>query len=203
MQMSDQLVLSAEARERAGKGASRAIRREGRVPAVVYGDKQNPLSIHVEEKALARALSGGHFMNTIVMIELGGKQTRTLPRDVQFHPVTDRPLHVDFLRISEHATVHVNVPVHFTDEEASPGIKRGGVLNIVVHDLELIVDAAEIPDEISISLAGLEVGDTIHLSQVKLPGGAQPVGDAELTIATIVAPSALKSTEGEEEAGEA
>ena len=201
--MSDVLTLSAETRERAGKGASRAIRREGRVPAVIYGQKQEPLSIHVEEKALVRMLNTGHFMNSVVMIDAGGETTRTLPKDVQFHPVTDRPLHVDFLRISEHATVHVNVPVHFTDEEASPGIKRGGVLNIVVHDLELIVDAAEIPDEISISLAGLEVGDTIHLSQVKLPGGAQPVGDAELTIATIVAPSALKSTEGEEEAGEA
>jgi len=201
--MSDVLTLSAETRERAGKGASRAIRREGRVPAVIYGQKQEPLSIHIEEKALVKMLNTGHFMNSVVMIEAGGEATRTLPKDVQFHPVTDRPLHVDFLRISEHATVHVNVPVHFTDEEASPGIKRGGVLNIVVHDLELIVDAAEIPDEISISLAGLEVGDTIHLSQVKLPGGAQPVGDAELTIATIVAPSALKSTEGEEEAGEA
>jgi len=201
--MSDVLTLSAETRERAGKGASRAIRREGRVPAVIYGQKQEPLSIHIEEKALVKMLNTGHFMNSVVMIEAGGEATRTLPKDVQFHPVTDRPLHVDFLRIGEHATVHVNVPVHFTDEEASPGIKRGGVLNIVVHDLELIVDAAEIPDEISISLAGLEVGDTIHLSQVKLPGGAQPVGDAELTIATIVAPSALKSTEGEEEAGEA
>jgi len=201
--MSDVLTLSAETRERAGKGASRAIRREGRVPAVIYGQKQEPLSIHIEEKALVKMLNTGHFMNSVVMIEAGGEATRTLPKDVQFHPVTDRPLHVDFLRISEHATVHVNVPVHFTDEEASPGIKRGGVLNIVVHDLELVVDAAEIPDEISISLAGLEVGDTIHLSQVKLPGGAQPVGDAELTIATIVAPSALKSTEGEEEAGEA
>jgi large subunit ribosomal protein L25 len=200
--MSDMLTLSAETRERAGKGASRAIRREGRVPAVIYGQKQEPISIHVEEKALVKMLSTGHFMNSVIMIDAGGQTTRTLPKDVQFHPVSDRPLHVDFLRISEHATVHVNVPVHFTDEEASPGIKRGGVLNIVVHDLELIVDAAEIPDEISISLAGFEVGHTIHLSQIALPAGAKPVGDAELTIATIVAPSALKSTEGEE-AGEA
>lgn len=204
--MSDTLTLSAETRERAGKGASRAIRREGRVPAVIYGNKQEPLSIHVEEKALMKALNTGHFMNSVVMIDADGQTTRTLPKDVQFHPVTDRPLHVDFLRISEHASVHVNVPVHFTDEEASPGIKRGGVLNVVVHDLELIVDAAEIPDEISISLAGLEVGDTIHLSQIKLPGSAQAAAtDAELTIATIVAPSALKAVEGEgeEAAGEA
>jgi large subunit ribosomal protein L25 len=197
--MSDALTLSAETRERAGKGASRAHRREGRVPAVIYGEKQAPISIHIEEKALVKMLSTGHFMNSVIMIDADGSSTRTLPKDVQFHPVTDRPLHVDFLRIAEHAQIHVNVPVHFTDEEGSPGIKRGGVLNIVVHDLELVCDAAEIPDEISISLAGLEVGDTIHLSQVKLPGGAQPASGEDLTIATIVAPSALKSTEGEGE----
>ena len=201
--MSEQLVLSAEARERAGKGASRAIRREGRVPAVVYGDKQDPLSIHLEEKALTRALSGGHFMNTIVMIELSGKQTRTLPRDVQFHPVTDRPLHVDFLRISEHATIHVNVPVRFINEDDSPGIHRGGVLNIVRHELELICDAAHIAHEISIDLTGLEIGDSIHLSSVKLPEGSQSaIEDPELTIATIVAPSAYKQEEAAPVEGE-
>jgi len=193
--MSDVLTLSAETRERAGKGASRAHRREGRVPAVIYGEKQAPISIHVEEKALVKMLSTGHFMNSVIMIDAGGAPTRTLPKDVQFHPVSDRPLHVDFLRIGEHASVHVNVPVHFTDEEASPGIKRGGVLNVVIHDLELICDAAEIPEEISVSLAGLEVGDTIHISSVKLPKGAKPAALDDLTIATIVAPSALKSTE--------
>ena len=193
--MSEQLTLSAETRERAGKGASRAVRREGRVPAVIYGNKQEPLSIHLEEKALVKMLSSGHFMNSVIMIEAGGQTTRTLPKDVQFHPVSDRPIHVDFLRISEHAQVHVNVPVHFTDEEASPGIKRGGVLNIVVHDLELICDAAHIPEEISISLSGLEVGDTIHISNITLPKGAKSAAGDDLTLATIVAPSALKSTE--------
>jgi large subunit ribosomal protein L25 len=199
--MSEALTLSAEARERAGKGASRAMRREGRVPAVIYGNKQEPISIHVEEKALMKMLNTGHFMNSVVMIDTNGQTTRTLPKDVQFHPVTDRPMHVDFLRISEHAQIHVNVPVHFSDEELSPGIKRGGVLNIVVHDLGLIVDAAEIPEEIVISLAGLDVGDTIHLSQVTLPSGAKAEDEPSLTIATIVAPSALKSTEGEGETG--
>jgi large subunit ribosomal protein L25 len=200
--MSEALTLSAEARERAGKGASRAMRREGRVPAVIYGNKQEPISIHVEEKALMKMLNTGHFMNSVVMIDANGQTTRTLPKDVQFHPVTDRPMHVDFLRISEHAQIHVNVPVHFSDEELSPGIKRGGVLNIVVHDLELIVDAAEIPEEIMISLEGLDVGDTIHLSNITLPAGAQSASaEADITIATIVAPSALKSTEGEGEAG--
>src|SRR3982751_6223022 len=172
--MSEQLTLSAETRERAGKGASRAMRREGRVPAVVYGNREEPLAIHVEEKALMKMLNTGHFMNSVVMVEVaGGATARTLPKDVQFHPVTDRPLHVDFLRISEHTKVHVNVPVHFSDEEQSPGIKRGGVLNIVRHELELVCDAAEIPEQIEISLAGLEVGASIHISSVNLPQGAE------------------------------
>ena len=124
--MSDTLNLPAETRERAGKGASRALRREGRVPAVVYGGKEEPLSIHVEEKLLVKQLGTGHFLNSIVEIEVGGKKLRTLPKDVAFHPVTDRPLHADFLRLSKDSTVHVNVPVLFTNEEASPGLKRGG-----------------------------------------------------------------------------
>jgi large subunit ribosomal protein L25 len=196
--MSEQLVLSAEARERAGKGASRAIRREGRVPAVIYGDKQDPVSVHVEEKALIKALSNGHFMNTIVMVEVEGNQTRTLPRDVQFHPVTDRPLHVDFLRIAKNATVHVNVPVRFVNEDEAPGLSRGGVLNIVRHELELVCDASRIPDEIVIDLTGYELGDSIHLSAVTLPEGSRSsIEDRDFTIATVVAPSAYTQTEEE------
>jgi large subunit ribosomal protein L25 len=192
--MSDTLTLSAQTRERAGKGASRAHRREGRVPAVVYGNKQQPLSIHLEEKALVKAMANGHFMNSVVMIDGVGEAIRTLPKDVQFHPVTDRPLHVDFLRIGEHAQVTVAVPVVFTGEEASPGLKRGGVLNIVRHELELSCDAAEIPDQIEIALDGLEVGDSIHISNVTLPQGAtSAIEDRDFTIATIVAPSALRS----------
>lgn len=198
--MSDTLNLSAEARERAGKGASRAVRREGRVPAVIYGNKQEPTSIHIEEKALVMSMANGHFMNSVVLIGLNGETIRTLPKDVQFHPVTDRPLHVDFLRIGEHTTVNVKVPVAFTDEDKAPGIKRGGVLNIVEHEIELIVDAAHIPDDITISLAGLDVGSSIHLADVKLPKGAKPAhADRDITVATIVAPSALKSEEGDNE----
>src|SRR5215203_1399893 len=179
--MSEVLDLSAEARDRAGKGASRAMRREGRVPAVIYGNKQEATAIHLEEKALMKLLHTGHFFNSVVMLDVAGKKVRALPKDVQFHPVTDRPLHADFLRIGEHSTVTVNVPVHFKDEELSPGIKRGGVLNVVVHDLGLIVDAAEIPDDIKISLKGLDVGDNIHLSQVTLPKGATTVDHTDIT----------------------
>ena len=196
--MSEQLTLSAETRERAGKGASRVLRREGRVPAVVYDNNETPLSIHVEEKALVKALSGGHFMNSVVMIEAGATPVRTLPKDVQFHPVTDRPLHVDFLRISEHAKVTVAVPIRFTDEDESKGIKRGGVLNQVRHDLELVCDAAEIPEEILISLAGMDIGDSLHISAVTLPKGTESaITDRDFTIATIVAPSGVKSEAAE------
>ncbi|MCB5424446.1 50S ribosomal protein L25/general stress protein Ctc [Altererythrobacter sp. CC-YST694] len=202
--MSDALTLPAEARERAGKGASRVLRREGRVPAVIYGGKEEPQSIHVEEKELRRQLGTGHFMNSIVTIEIGGKSLRTLPKDVAFHPVTDRPLHVDFLRLGKDAKVEVLVPVVFTNEEASPGLKRGGVLNVVRHELDLICDPELIPSEIEIDVTGREVGDSIHISSVKLPkGAASAITDRDFTIATIVAPSALKSSDGEAEAGEA
>jgi large subunit ribosomal protein L25 len=201
--MSDQLTLSAEARDRAGKGASRHLRREGRVPAVIYGDNKEPVSIHLNERELVRALGTGHFMNSVVMIDGVGAAIRTLPKDVQFHPVSDRPLHVDFFRIGEHSTVHVNVPLHFVDEELSPGIKRGGVLSIVRHEVELIVDAAEIPDQIEVSLKGFDVGESIHISSVTLPAGATTaIDDRDFTVATITAPSALKSAEGAAETAE-
>ena len=198
--MSETLNLSAELRERAGKGASRALRKEGRVPAVIYGNKEDPLSIHVEEKILNKLLGTGHFFNSVVMVEVGGKTVRTLPKDVAFHPVSDRPLHADFLRVSEHATVSVNVPVRFENEAASPGLKKGGVLNVVRHEIELVVDAAEIPDDVVVDVSGYEVGDSIHISAVTLPKGAKTaIEDRDFTIATIVAPSALKSAEGDNE----
>jgi large subunit ribosomal protein L25 len=196
--MSEQLTLPAEARDRAGKGASRALRREGRVPAVVYGEKKEPLSIHVEERLLTRMLSTGHFMNSVIMIDYRGKPQRTLPKAVDFHPVTSRPIHVDFLRISEHTKVHVAVPVRFDNEEASPGLKRGGVLNVVQHELELVCDAAHIPNEIHISLDGLDIGDSVHIGEVNLPEGVLPANqDEDFTVATIVAPSAMKAEEEE------
>ncbi|HVR91830.1 MAG TPA: 50S ribosomal protein L25/general stress protein Ctc [Novosphingobium sp.] len=199
--MSEALTLPAETRERAGKGASRMLRREGRVPAVIYGGKEEPLSIHVEEKELRRQLGTGHFSNSIVMIDVGGKQVRTLPKDVAFHPVTDRPLHVDFLRLAKDATVTVEIPVVFENEDASPGLKKGGVLNVVRHTLELVCDADKIPDEIHIDVTGLDIGDSIHISQIMLPAGsASAITDRDYTIATIVAPSALKSETGDTEA---
>jgi large subunit ribosomal protein L25 len=196
--MSDTLHLPAETRERAGKGASRALRREGRVPAVIYGGNEEPQMIHVEEKLLIKQLGTGHFFNSIVEIELGGKTLRTLPKDVAFHPVNDRPEHADFLRLSANSKVHVNVPVVFANEAASPGLKRGAVLNIVRHELELVCEADKIPDDITIDVTGLDVGDSIHISHVTLPAGsASAITDRDFTIATIVAPSGLRSAEGD------
>jgi large subunit ribosomal protein L25 len=204
--MSDALTLAAETRDRAGKGASRALRREGRVPAVIYGGKEEPTPIHVEARELVRQLGMGHFMNSIVMIDVDGKQVRTLPKDVAFHPVSDRPVHVDFLRLAKDAKIQVAVPVVFVNEEASPGLKKGGVLNVVRHELELVCESDKIPDEIHIDVTGLEVGDSIHISSVTLPEGSESaITDRDFTIATVVAPSAMKrdaAEEGEEAEGE-
>ncbi|KQT31716.1 50S ribosomal protein L25 [Sphingomonas sp. Leaf412] len=184
--MSDTLTLAAETRDRVGKGASRSLRRDGRVPAVIYGQNKEPTSIHLEEKALVKALSSGHFMTTVVTIN----GQRTLPKDVHFHPVSDRPVHVDFLRIRAHETVTVQVPVHFTDEDESVYLKQGGVLNVVAHEIAVTCDAAEIPTEIAISLKGREIGDTIHLGDVTFPKGVTPaVEDTEYTVATVVPPT--------------
>ena len=197
--MSDALTLPAEARERAGKGASRALRRDGRVPAVIYGGKEEPTMIHVEAKELIRQLGTGHFMNSIVEIKIDGKAIKTLPKDVSLHPVTDRPEHADFLRLAKGAKVEVSVPVIFTNEEASPGLKKGGVLNVVRHELDLVCEADAIPSEIEIDVEGKEVGDSIHISELKLPEGSESaITDRDFTIATLVAPSALKKSEGAE-----
>ncbi len=160
--------------------------------------------IHVEQKELVRQLGTGHFMNSIVNIEIDGKTVRTLPKDVAFHPVTDRPVHVDFLRLSGNSEVTVQVPVVFTNEDASPGLKKGGVLNVVRHELELVCPNNAIPDQIEIDVTGKDVGDSIHISEVKLPSKvSSAITDRDFTIATIVAPSALKSSEGDADDAEA
>lgn len=198
--MSQSMKLVAETRNGAGKGASRELRRNGRVPAVIYGDKKEPLGVHVEEKALMKLLHTGHFMNSVVELDLGGQIHRTLPKDVQFHPVTDRPTHVDFFRVSANTKVTVAVPVRFVDEAKSPAIKRGAVLNIVRHEVEVVCSPDNIPDDLVASLEGLDVGDSLHISAFRLPEGVKPaIADRDFTVATIVAPSALKSSEGDNE----
>jgi large subunit ribosomal protein L25 len=196
--MSEALTLPAELRERGGKGASRDLRRSGRVPAVIYGGKEEPTPIHVEERALSRQLGTGHFMNSIVMVEVNGKAVRTIPKDVSLHPVSDRPLHVDFFRLAKDAKIQVAVPVVFANEEDSPGLKKGGVLNVVRHDLELVCESDRIPDQIVLDVTGLDIGDSIHISHVTLPeGSVSAITDRDFTIATIVAPSAIKQEAAE------
>lgn len=199
--MSEIVVLEAEVRDRAGKGAARATRRAGRIPAVLYGDKKEPVMLSLDPKLFGRQLHKPGFFSHLFDLNIDGTKHRALPRDVQLHPVTDEPLHVDFVRVTAHTKTHVNVPVHFENHMASPGLKRGGVLNVVRHDIELSVSADSIPERIDVDLTGLEIGDSVHISAIKLPAGAHPViADRDFTIATIAAPT-VKSSETEE-AGE-
>jgi large subunit ribosomal protein L25 len=182
-------VLKAEARDRVGKGAARALRRQHRVPAVIYGGKKEPVGISLEGNEMYILLHAGGFMTTLFDIDVGGKVEKAIPRDYQLDPVKDFLTHIDFLRITEDSVVTVEVPVHFLNEEKSPGIKQGGVLNVVEHTIELVVRATNIPTSIDIDLSGLEVGDSIHISNVKLPEGAKPVDRKDFTVATIAAPT--------------
>jgi large subunit ribosomal protein L25 len=185
--------LKAEAREQVGKGSARAVRRDGKVPAVIYGDKQPPLSIALSYKDVYYKIHGGGFLTTIATIEVDGKKIRVLPKDYQLDPVRDFPMHVDFLRVGKDTQVNVNVPVHFINEEKSPGLKRGGVLNIVRHEVEFHCPADAIPDFITVDLSGADIGDSIHISSVALPNGVKPViADRDFTIATIAGSSAMK-----------
>lgn len=187
-------VTTLAAEDRATKGTARAVRREGLVPAVIYGDKQIPIVIAISENTLLRYVNQSAFFTHQFDIEIAGKKHRVLPRDVQFHPVSDRPLHVDFLRISASTKVRVNVPVAFINSDKSPGIKRGGTLNIVHHEIEVSCSPERIPEKFEVSLEGLQMNDTIHLSAIKLPEGVKlTTHEEDFTIATIAVPSAVRS----------
>jgi large subunit ribosomal protein L25 len=197
--------LTAEARERVGKGSARAIRRSGKIPAGIYGDKKPPLSITLPYKELFLRIHAGGFRTTIATIDVNGEKIQVLPKDYQLDPVRGFAMHVDFLRVSKNTVVTVNIPVHFINDEKAPGIKRGGVLNIVRHEIEFTCPANAIPDAIEVDLTGLNLGDSIHISAVKLPAGVTPtITDRDFTIATIAAPAGLKAeAEGAEEGEEA
>lgn len=186
--------LKAQARTGVGKGAARALRREGLIPAVIYGDKKPPLPIAISyNEAMKRILAGG-FLSHSLVVDVDGEKHSVIPRDYQVDPVKDKALHVDFLRIGKGAKLNVQVPVHFINEELSPGLKRGGTLNVVHHTLDLTVDADNIPEFVEVDLDGKDIGDIIHISAVKLPAGAADHShEADVTIASIVAPSGLKS----------
>jgi large subunit ribosomal protein L25 len=203
-------TLTAEIRERAGKGAARAVRRAGMVPGVIYGAKQDPVMFQIDPRPLVKLLHQPGFFSHILTVNVGKEKYEVLPRDVQFDKVTDAPIHVDFLRFAKGQTMNVEVPVRFINEEKSPGLKRGGVLNIVRHDVEVSCAPAAIPEELVFDLSGVEVGDSIHISAIKLPKGVElTITDRDFTVATVAAPSALKSEDnaddaedGEEDAAE-
>lgn len=198
--MADIRELNATPRVSAGKGAARAVRRTGRVPAVIYGDGKPPVSIALDFNEISRMVSSGGFLTSLLDLSVEGEKTRVIPRDLQLDVVRDFPLHIDFLRLGKNATITVEVLVNFLNEEECPGIKRGGVLNVVRRTVELSCRADAIPDTIEVDLTGVELGDSIHISAITLPDGVSPtITDRDFTVATIAAPAGLPSDDEEEE----
>jgi len=186
-------TLSAERRARAGRGAARATRRMGRVPGIIYGGDRDPMPISLEPRELSRALAKRGFLATVVDLRVEEAVERTLPRDVQYHPATDAPLHVDFMRVGADTRVTVTVPVVFINPELSIGLRRGGILNIVRHGIALICQVDSIPEQLVVDLDGLDIGDSVHVGAVSFPPGSRPtITDRDFTIASIAASSALR-----------
>ena len=191
--MPEIISLSAEVRAQAGKGAARATRRGGRIPGIVYGGDREPMPISLEPRELSRALARRGFFATLVDLSVEGGVQRALPREVQYHPVTDKPLHVDFMRVAATTRVTVTVPTEFVNHEQSIGLRRGGILNIVRHGIELNCPVEGIPDHLTVSLAGLDIGDSVHISAVTIPEGCRPtITGRDFTIASIAASSAVR-----------
>ena len=199
--MAEVETVLASPRDGVGKGSARQTRRDGQVPAVIYGNKEEPILLTLERRLLSRELENPQFFIQLVDIEIGGTKHRVLPRDVQFHPVSDVPMHVDFLRFDPRRKITAAVPVVFDGEDECPGMKRGGMLNIVRHEVEVLCTADDIPQELLLHLAGLDIGDSIHASAVPLPDGvAFVISDRDFTIATVAAPTVMveETVEGEE-----
>jgi large subunit ribosomal protein L25 len=191
--MPEIISLSAQPRPDAGKGAARATRRAGRVPGIIYGDGKESVTISLEPRELSRAIHRAGFLATIVDLSIDGTVHRTLAREVQYHPVTDNAMHVDFMRVGAGAEVHVSVPVTFTNHESSPGLRRGGILNIVRHSVDIVCSVDAIPDRITVFLGGLDIGDSIHADALAMPPGVRAViGSRDTTIASIATSSAVR-----------
>src|SRR5579871_1912713 len=185
--------LAAVTRSGTGKGAARSVRREGRVPAVIYGGGVKPEPISVDFKDVNKLIYAGHFLTTIFELEMDGRKERVLPRDYQFDVVTDRPIHVDFLRLAAGSRVRIGVPVHVENRDASPGLKKGGTVNLVLHNVEVLAPADAIPEAITVDLTGLDFADSVHVSNLKLPEGCRAVAaKTDLTVVTIVPPTVMQ-----------
>ncbi len=184
------IELNVEVREKAGSGAARAVRREGKVPGVLYGGPRGPVPIAMNANAFGKALYTGKLLGHLVTLRYGEETQGVIAKDVQFHPVSDKPMHFDLYRVDEHQLIRIAIPVHFRNQEASPGLKRGGTLNVARHEIELMVRADHIPEELIADLTGREIGDTIRISDIPLPEGAEPaIADRDFTVATIASSS--------------
>ena len=202
--MSNITEINANSRTRVGKGSARAARRAGMVPAVIYGDKKAPLSIEIEDRIVRRVINEPGIFGRLLNINVGGDITTVLTRDIQFHPVTDVPLHMDMLRVGETSTVAVGVPVEFINHEKSPGLRIGGVLNIVRHEVELNCPAGAIPEKITVDLDGVKIGESIHISAISLPEGVEPtITDRDFTVATMQSPGGGVKNEDDADEGDA
>ncbi|RTL87858.1 MAG: 50S ribosomal protein L25/general stress protein Ctc [Hyphomicrobiales bacterium] len=188
--MAEMKTLAATVRSGTGKGAARSVRREGRIPAVLYGGGEAPLPISLDKKATTQLIFAGHFLTTIFELEIDGKKERAIPRDYQLDVVRDFPLHVDFLRLKPGSRLKVNVPVHFINQDQSPGLKRGGALNIVYHTIEMTVPADAIPEAVTADLSGMDFNDSLHISAIPLPEGCKPTNpDKNFTVASLAPPA--------------
>lgn len=186
--MADIAVLKVEKRSGTGKGSSRALRREGKVPAIIYSEKNSDgVAVAINAKELSRLYMKGHFTSRLLDLEFGSEKTRVIPRDIQLHPITDNPVHADFMRVNDAKKVHVLVPIRLLNREQSPGLKRGGVLNIVRRDIELICRADSIPHHLEADLTGIKIGESLHAHSIALPNGVEfAIKDRDFTVATIV-----------------
>jgi large subunit ribosomal protein L25 len=196
--MANATELSAQARDRVGKGAARALRREGLIPAVIYGDSKPAVTVSISSKDATQRIYAGGFLSHVITLDVGGEKHKVIPRDYQLDPVRDFPVHVDFLRVGANTKLNVQVHVNFINQDQSPGLKRGGVLNIVQHTVELTCPADAIPESITVDLAGLDIGDSVHISAIQLPEGVKAHShEADATVATIAPPTVYKAEETE------
>ena len=198
--MSDITVISANQRDRVGKGSARAARRAGMVPAVIYGNKQAALGIELEARVIRKIIHEPGIFSRLLKISVGGEEITVLTRDIQFHPVSDEALHFDFLRVSETSTIAVNIAVEFINEDKCPGLRIGGTLNVVRHEVELNCPANNIPEKITVDLDGVKIGESIHISAITLPEGVTPtITDRDFTVATMQSPGGGVKNEDEDE----
>ncbi len=201
--MRETLELKAEPRSGTGKGPAFRTRQKGFTPAIVYGGKAAPEAVMLASRELERHVGAGNFLTSLYMLEVEGKKSRVIPRDVQLDPVTDRPVHVDFMRLEAGTTITLEIPVHFKGSDVSPGIKRGGTLNVVRHEIELICPVDNIPEFLEADLSEMEINDSLHISAIKLPEGVRPTIARDFTVASVVAPSAMREELAKSEAAPA